>query len=365
MSEEELAANRTDIVRDFKSHPLDDDWTRVRSAKWENVKIAVLSAGNWGGQALHLRGNVEGFVRAATQNKWLEMHGREHWTLFYSDYGIDIQKRFFDCFLRGDDSGWVNQPRVLLNVRRPGEHFERRAEEAWPLPDTQWTPVHLDAAGRALGDKPAGSSAAISFDATGPGVTFMGPQLEDEIEITGPIAAKLSISSSTTDADIFLVFHVFDEAGKEVTFQGSMEPLSCVGKGWLRASHRKLDPNLTLEYRPYHTHDEVQPLVPGQIYSLDIEVWPTCIQIPKGYRYGLTVLGRDFFHEDKGVEYDNFGQSAGRNGSGPMIHDDPDDRPLEIFGGTTTIHFGPECQNSLLLPVIPPREQVPEASPRH
>ena len=49
--------------------------------------MPLLSAGNWGGHGLHLRGNVEGYVRAASPQKWLEMHGLEHWTQFYTDYG--------------------------------------------------------------------------------------------------------------------------------------------------------------------------------------------------------------------------------------------------------------------------------------
>ena len=66
--------------------------------------------------------------------------------------------------------------------------------------------------------------------------------MTEEIEITGPVAAKLFVSSDTTDADLFLVLRVFDPHGKEVTFIGSNDPRTPVGLGWLRASHRKLDP---------------------------------------------------------------------------------------------------------------------------
>ena len=37
--------------------------------------LPFLSAANWGGQGLHPRGNFEGFVRAASQQEWLEAHG--------------------------------------------------------------------------------------------------------------------------------------------------------------------------------------------------------------------------------------------------------------------------------------------------
>ena len=73
---------------------------------------------------------------------------------------------------------------------------------------------------------------------------------------------------------------------KEVVFQGALDPHTPIGQGWLRASHRKLDKKLTLPFRPYHTHDEKQPLKPGEVYELDIEIVPTCIVVPKGYRVG-------------------------------------------------------------------------------
>ncbi len=83
------------------------------------------------------------------------------------------------------------------------------------------------------------------------------------------------------------MLRVFTPDLKEIVFKGSNDPHTPVGIGWLRASHRKLDPYQTLPYRPYHTHDEVQPLTPGEIYELDIEIWPTSIVLPEGYRLGI------------------------------------------------------------------------------
>ena len=42
-------------------------------------------------------------------------------------------------------------------------------------------------------------------------------------------------------------------------------------------------------------------------------------------------------------------------GCGPFLHNDPKDRPLSIFGGTTTLHFGGDSAPYLLLPVVPPK----------
>jgi predicted acyl esterase len=139
---------------------------------------------------------------------------------------------------------------------------------------------------------------------------------------------------------------------KEVVFQGALDPHTPIAQGWLRASHRKFDKKLSLPYRPYHTHDEKQPLKRGEVYELDIEIWPTCIMVPAGYRIAFTVRGRDYVYP---------GGSGGRlsnmknefTGCGPFLHDDPRDRPIAIYGGKTTIHFGGGYENYVLLPVIP------------
>ena len=152
LSDAELAKNRSNFGGDIVAHPLDDDYHRARSPVWSKVKVPFLSAANWGGQPLHPRGNFEGFVRAASKQKWLEAHGIEHWTHFYTDYGRNLQLRFFDYFLHGKKNGWDKQPPVQLQVRHV-DRFVERAEKEWPLKRTKWTKFYLDPADGALGDK--------------------------------------------------------------------------------------------------------------------------------------------------------------------------------------------------------------------
>jgi predicted acyl esterase len=350
--EEELARNRTDMWGEICSHPLDDGYYKERSAHWDKIEVPFLSCANWGGQGLHLRGNVEGFVRAAATQKWLEVHGGAHWAEFYTDYGVRLQKRFFGHFLKGEDTGWDKQPPVQLNIRHPGETFVLRHEPEWPLARTQWTRFYLDPASRSLAREP-GAAANVAFDAMSEGLTFLTPPLEAAMEITGPSAAKLVVSSSTSDADLFLVLRVIDPAGKEVVFHGALDPHTPVGQGWLRASHRKLDPTLSLPYRPYHTHDELQPLTPGRPVELDIEIWPTSIVIPAGYRLGLTIRGRDYEWDGPAATLSNMKNPM--KGCGPFVHDEPSDRPAEVFGGRTTLHIGADQPAYVLLPIIPAR----------
>jgi hypothetical protein len=348
LSPEELEENRENMWEAFLSRELDGPYYRERSADLSRLEVPLLSAANWGGQGLHTRGNFEGFMRGRSKQKWLEVHGGSHWAPFYTDYGVGLQKRFFDFFLKGKANGWDRQPRVLLNVRHPGGKFVQRYEDEWPLARTRWTRFYLDPETLSLSTKEISSRKNLSYDPMGNGVTF-SMVAQKTTEITGPSALKIRVSSATSDADLFVVLRVFDPQGKEVLFQGALDPKTPVGQGWLRASHRKLDPELSLPYRPYHTHDELQKLKPGEKVELDIEIWPTCIVVPEGYRIALSIRGRDYEHDAAAATLSNMKHPM--KGCGPFTHDDETDRPPAIFGGKVTLHF--ENQPYLLLPIIP------------
>jgi hypothetical protein len=230
-----------------------------------------------------------------------------------------------------------------------------RAENEWQLAHTRWTRLHLEARIGLLQREKVTGSTSLSFEAMGDGATFLTPPLETETEITGPSALKLFVSSSTADADLFVVLRAFAPDLREIVFQGAIDPHTPIGQGWLRASHRRLDKRLSAPYRPYHTHDRHAPLKPGEVVELDIEIWPTCVVLPAGYRIGVTIRGKDYEYPGaSGGRLSNFKNEL--KGCGPFLHDDVRDRPPDIFGGITTLHFGRGRQAYLLLPVIPPKQ---------
>jgi predicted acyl esterase len=355
LGQDELKANRIDLGGKIKSEALDGPWYRERSADFSKVDVPFISAANWGGQGLHPRGNFNGFVQASGEQKWLEAHGLEHWTEFYTPYGRELQKRFFGHFLKGEDTGWDAQPRVQLKVRHPGDRFEVRGEEEWPLARTEWTKAYLDPATMTLAEGAVPAEAGShGYDGMGDGATFFLPAWDEAREITGPMAAKLFVSSETADADFFLVVRLFTADMREVCFKGTLDPNTPLAQGWLRASHRKLDAAKSQPWQPWHTHDAVEPLTPGEIYELDIEIWPTCIVVPPGYRIALTVRGRDYENPWETTHKLSNMKNVFR-GCGPFLHDDPDDRPADVFGGRVTIHTGADHPSHLLIPFVPPK----------
>ncbi len=335
LSEVILKGNRADYPGDLLNHPLDDEWYGERTPILRRVEVPLLSAGNWGGPGLHLRGNIEGYLGVGSKQKWLSLHIGTHWESFYLPEYVAMQKRFFDHFLKGEANGWDKEPPVQMAVRRP-DGASRRMEKEFPLARTQWTRYFLDADKLSIGTNAPAKSATASYDALGEGISFATAPFTKETEFCGFVTARLWVSSSTTDMDIFAFMRVFDPEEKEAQFIGAHEPTT-MSKGWLRASHRKLDPQRSLPNRVFHAHDQVQKLTPGEVYPVDVEIWPTSMVFPKGYKLVLTLKGGDF--EFEGIP-------------GRMLHNHPEDRPMNEFGGVSTIVTGGCYELYLTLPLI-------------
>lgn len=307
----------------------------------EDIEVPLLSAGNWAGFALHLRGNIEGYARAGSEQKYLQVHVGDHVTPFYSLEGRLTQLRFLEQFLKGVDTGITREPPIKLAIRRGDDRYTWRYENEWPIARTRWTEFSLDAAQGALSTDEPAAEATASYeaepDAERAKVAFSTAPFEAETEITGPIKLRLWVSSTGDDADLFAIIRKLDSDGREVTFPG-VEPGGgtrvAAAYGWLRVSHRKLDPELSTPVRPYHTHDELQKLEPDEVVPVEVEILPTSVVFEPGERLVLEVGAKDDAH------------------AASFTHTDPGDR---IQTGTVSIHTGGAFDSHLLLPIIPPR----------
>jgi len=350
LDEADLLKNRTVLGDEVTSRVLDSEWYRERSADTTKIKVPLLSAANWGGLGLHIRGNFDGFIRAGTDQKWLEVHGGNHWAPYYTDYGTALQKKFFGHFLKGEDTGWANQPQVQLNIRHVGEKFTLRHENEWPLARTQYKKFYLSPEHMTLTENPA-TKGQLSYEAMGEGLTFLTDPFEQETEFTGHMAAKLFASADTTDADLFLVLRLFRPDLKEVTWVGAVDTNMPLSMGWMRCSQRKLCSTLSrMPWKPVQAHDEQQPLEPGKVYELDVEMMPTSVVVPKGYRLALSVRGKDYETANMPTPYGPFKNWAG---TGYFRHGEPRDQVKEIFHNNVTLHFDEGNAPYILLPVIP------------
>jgi predicted acyl esterase len=346
---------------EYMNHNLDGVWWEGRRPVWENIDIPLYSAGNWSGMGLHLRGNTEGFMRAVSTRKKLRIHAGTHYHPFYSEEGRNDQLRFLDQWLKGEDTGIMEEPPVKLLIRRGGHgNYQWRPEGEWPIARTKWTKLYLDtrAGGRradvegALAYDPPRRTTSVSYSATGMtkagvasaswtstalagslprmGASFVTAPLKADTEVTGPVVLVLWVSSTTEDMDVFATLRNIAPDGRDVFELGQQSQPVPVAKGWLRASHRETDPELDLPFRPHHAHLRRQHLRPRETVRLEIEIWPTCMVFRKGHRIRLDIQPRD------GV------------GSFPYTHYSAD-----YNTGTNTLHAGGSTASYLLVPVIP------------
>lgn len=338
IADEESPENgKADLVGNIKKHRMDDAFYR-RSPDLRKIRVPLLSCGNWGGMGLHLRGNTEGFILASSSDRWLEIHGGPYWVTFYTRYGRKLMADFFDHYLKGADNGWERTPRVMLWLRHPTGDYELRAGNSWPLGGT--TRLYMGSSFGLYSEAPAKYGYA-EYRSDGEGVTFMTPPLNGSIRILGPVASELHVSSSYTDADIFVILRVFQPDMKEVTFYDFLDPHTPAAMGWLRASHRREERGRTLPWRPFHSHTKIESLKPGSVYRIRIEVSPTGLLVPRGYRIGLSIRGRDYEYGGGEVK---FGHLVMR-GTGPFYHEALDRKY------TVRVHYGPGLRSCVILPL--------------
>ena len=344
---------QTNTLHFWLSNSLDSGAFRGAQAQWEKITVPMFSVGNWSGMGLHLRGNTEAFMRAATPHKKLRIHAGTHVHPFYTEEGRHDQLRFFDHWLKDIDNGVMQEPPVKLAIRTGHGEYHFRHENEWPIARTQWTKLYLDLSGpddaagegiagtlanakpaatakRTYSATSAGHGGHISGPARDAGISLVTPPLEHDTEITGPLMAKLWVSSTTEDMDLLLTLRNIDPAGKDVLEVGQQGQPVPVAKGWLRVSHRELDPDLSLPYRPYHKHLRRLWLKPNEIVEVQVEIWPTSMVFKQGHRIRLDIQPRD------GI------------GSAPYTHYHAD-----YNVGDNTIYSGGDKDSYLLLPIIP------------
>ncbi|CVK94667.1 probable hydrolase, CocE/NonD family [Fusarium proliferatum] len=365
LPEEELEANRQDQTIDNQVNRFRDEaYYASKEYDMSDIEVPLLSVGNWGGILLHLRGNIEGYIHAGSKFKYLRLITGRHDLPFYYEEEVEIQRSFLDAFLKGEDRvGWSQEGKVApvslvlrkgnvgFNDAEKEKAYPRREENEWPIARTQYKKLFLTPEQGLSWDEPKTERKKISYKALGTlekpeVVQFSTPAFEAETEITGHVVAHLNVSVSPdpsgptpSDIDLFVTLRHFDPSGQEVFYTGTAGDPVPLTKGWLRVSLRKVDSEHPkhrdwLPHRNY-TSKDVQPVIQGEVYGVDIEVWPTNVIVDKGGKLVFEVSSGD------------------TQGSGIFLHNDPVDRSPEVFQGSNHIHFGPRQQNYITLPVIP------------
>lgn len=263
-----------------------------------DIEVPLLQCGSWSDQGLHSRGSFNIFNGASSKEKWLFTHGRDKWNVYSNDEeALEWQLAFFDRFLKGKKNAMNGKPRVRLEVRKTRTEFEARGEASWPPAGTRFEPFYLEPVKGHLTKEAPAAAASTSYASTMNRPAIFIHTFDKDTELSGPAALKLWVSTDAgEDMDLFVGLRKFDIAGAEVHFSGRENDVhGIVSNGWLRVTQRKLDPAQSRPERPYLAHDGELPVVPGQIYEVDIEILPSSTLFEAGSRLMLNVGGREMF----------------------------------------------------------------------
>ncbi|MGI0080023.1 MAG: CocE/NonD family hydrolase [Nitrososphaerales archaeon] len=273
------------FIADILLHCLDSPFWEKRRPKCENIKIPAYLGGDWGIYRSHLPAAFASWELIKTPKRMIigppAYLDRPVYQLEYESL------RWFDHWLKGIDTGMMEEPPILLFVQNTGRW---KKASSWPLPETKWTPFYLHE-DSLLCERDywpnEGSSSFFDSPWSRGYIEFFSPPLVEETEVLGPLAAN--IYASTTDSEVFWSLRVFEVDAKEGR--------KILTGGWLKGSHREVDASRSKPWYPFHPHARSEPLEPGKIYEFKIGIVPTGILLKAGAKLGLRISCVDYDSE--------------------------------------------------------------------
>ncbi|MDQ3991788.1 MAG: CocE/NonD family hydrolase [Actinomycetota bacterium] len=303
----------------------DNDWWRARSLTTyaHRINVPIHITGAYQDEQTGPRGPAHLWEMVRGVPKRLLLTNGNHGTNVSPPQVRGDRLRWMDHWVRRADRGFGTRRDPTISVLTLFEMHRRRDGELWangakrsrtfPLEDTRWTRFILGAGGmlhdeRRPGAIPRGTASYLSGTGRqswsyhagptaggelstpeGPDeLTFRTPRLKAATAIVGPITARLRMSSTAPDTDVFV--QLIDEAP-----DGSRSYLQ---RGMLRASHRAITRGLSdhvrwegrrLLYRPFRPHTNPAEIVPGRYHDYLVEVFPVGHVFRPGHRIVVKV----------------------------------------------------------------------------
>jgi len=331
-----------DLETETREHPFFDNFWASKAAEFSTIRAPAYVVASWTDQGMHTRGTLEGFKRIASPQKWLEVHGRKKWAYYYEPDSVKRQQEFFDYFLKGIPTPVTAWPKVRLEVREKFYVGKIKSENEWPIARTQYTRLYLDAGTASLQRDPVKVEASCRYDALAQGSGPRRAQFDFTFDAPSELIghAKLrfwAAAEGADDMDIFVALQKLDSRSEIVPFafwtQFDDGP---VALGWLRASHRELDPARSTEFQPVLAHRHELKMQPGEIVPLEVEIWPSGTRFEAGEKLRVVIQGVDINQYPKPTMCDR--------------HEDTVNR------GHHVLYTGGRYDSHLLIPVVPEKQ---------
>ena len=340
---------------DLLIDPFDSEAAVNKSeAEFANIMVPTYTGSGWYGYTYktHLNG-AQSYFENITAPKKLMFTGPAHLERPFHSFHHEIL-RWHDHWLKGLDTGVMNEPPVKFWVM--GENAWRSAAD-WPLPETQWTKFYLRSWERL---SPLPFTPASVDDEQPPDVfaqmpptqtntvqrlRYLSEPLARDLLIAGPIVLNLFAAIDQDDTNwIVILKDVGPDASVRTVREGERAlppnlPERELTRGWLKASHRALDPLRSKPWKPWHplTRAAARPVVPGDVNEYAIEILSTANLFKKDHRICVDITCLDL--------------PTGVGGATNAEY-----VPYHICSSRTTVHsiFHDGVRPShLLLPVIP------------
>jgi predicted acyl esterase len=324
-----------DSWANITAHSLIDDYWRSKELDLEAIRQPAYVVASWSDQGLHLRGTIEAWRRMGSAEKWLDIHGQKKWAHYYRPESRARQLTFFDHYLRHRPTALPAWPKVRVEVRERHGIAQERDEQEWPLARTEYRRLALDAASGTMGgdQRPEAEARYAARDGS---VSFIH-RFAEAVELTGYASLRLWVEADgSDDMDLFVALQKLDASGEPVGFTFySFYENGPVALGWLRVSHRALDPERSRPEFPVHVHTHEEPLSALECVPVEIEIWPFSVRFAPGEALRLIVAGTDIYRKEDAVMLPFPLHEQTRN------------------AGTHIIRTGGAFDSAILLPFIP------------
>ncbi|MBB5987525.1 CocE/NonD family hydrolase [Sphingobium lignivorans] len=316
-------------------HPHFDAYWRSKVADFGAIDVPAYIVASWTDHGVHTRGTLEGFKGLSSPRKWLEIHGSKKWGYYYEPPSQARQAAFFDHVLKGEETELAEWPPVRLHVRDRYAVATMKSARAWPVENTRYERLYLDAdTARLSRDTPARVAQCdydpLDFDGT---AMFDFPIAQD-VDLVGHMKLRLYVSTDAgDDLDLFVAVEKLRADGTNEGFaHWAVFEDGPVALGWLRVSRRALDTARSTEHQPVLANDRDEKVAPGEIVAVDIEILPSGTRFLAGETLRLIVKGRDIYNHPKPMLY--------------MRHEDT------VNAGRHRIYTGGDTPSYLLIPVV-------------
>lgn len=283
------SGNVEDVIEMIHKYPLMNEYWEDKIAQLDKINVPTSITANF--KHFHALGSLEAFRVIPVREKWLRVINDFEWMDYYLPEIQDDLRRFFDRYLKGIENDWELTPPVRLSVLDPGGLDQvNRPEKEWPLARAHYEKLYLDAASGTLSTQPVKQESQARYAGETGQANFV-IKFDRETELTGYLKLRLWVEAEgADDMDLFIYVQKLDRRGEFIPALVMRFPHPGA-QGWLRVSHRELDPVKSTPSEPFLLHRRQQLLNPKEIVPVEIGIWPTSMVWHPGQQLRVMVTG--------------------------------------------------------------------------